>query len=1079
MQEAATTAGFQLSPEQSRLWREQGEGPAFQSQITVLLEGKLDELRLRHALDTVVSRHEALRTTFGRQPGLTLPFQVVNSAISLPWNVTDLTSFTNTDQEVRLEELLREQAQRPLNFASGPLAHVELVRLSADRYVLALTTSSLVADPVSLQRIVGEAAYFYGGSQQDNPADEPLQYADFAQWQNELAAEPQDESSAGSVFWKQSGITDPPPLALPFQRRAEPSAEFSPATLSFRLDGDLVARAERLGKPLRSFFLSCWQALLFRLSAQSEVLVGCVSDGRTEEELKGSIGLFCRTLPIRSSLEDSTFTQALDETDKTLVKAEDLQYLLRWDESMPRLPWRFRYDELLPSLTAGELRFQQRSQRSMSSRFCLELACVRQGSGCTAEFRFDSQAFERETVERFAEYFRDLVASAIASPDRKISELEILSDAERRQILLDFNRTSVALGDAQCIHSTFEKQAERAPTRPALRFGERQLTYQELNESSNQLARYLRAQGVKPDTIVGLCVDRSAEMIIGLLAILKAGGAYVPLVPDNPKARLAYQLAETAAPILLTETKFLPQLPEFSGQILCFDRDASRWQGESKSNLQHDTTPDNLVYVIYTSGSTGVPKGVAVRHANLANYTQAIIKQLALEKEKDGLAFATVSTLAADLGNTSIFPALLSGGCLHVIGYDVALDGNQFSAYAAAHPIDVLKITPSHLNALLSSAEPGKVLPRRYLLLGGEAFTWELLRKVEQAGTCAVINHYGPTEATVGCCTFHVKDHDVSRWAPATVPIGRPLENAQVYILDRNLQPAPLGVPGELCIGGKGLAAGYINQAKQTAERFVPNPHVPGSLIYRTGDLARFLPDGNVEFLGRIDHQIKIRGFRVEPAEIEAVLKRHPAVQQAVLIPLEEKSGDKRLVAYVVPFAGSTISPEELRALAHQSLPEYMVPSAFVPLHSLPLNANGKLDRRALPSPDQARESSHEEQAMPQSPIEQSIAAIWCEVLSLPRVGVQENFFELGGHSLLATQVMSRVCNQFQVRLPLRTLFEAPTVGGLAAAVAQVQPQNADEVASLLKDLEGVSEEEAERLLAAELKNAGDSSQAQ
>jgi amino acid adenylation domain-containing protein len=1079
MQEAAMTAGFQLSPEQSRLWREQEGGNAFRTQIAVRLEGKLDELRLKKALDQVVSRHEPLRTTFSRQPGLKLPFQVVHNTSAVPWNVIDLASVAPTDHDARVEQVLRQEAERALDFASGPLAHVALVHLTRYRNIFVLTISALVADSDSVQEIVSELAYFYGGSEPDKPRDQPLQYAEFAQWQNELAAETQDESVAGSSFWKESGISDPPPLVLPFQRKAEVSTAFSPVTLSLTLDRDVTARAEGLGKPMPSFFLACWEALLFRLSGQSDVLVGFVSDGRTEEELKGAVGLFSKTLPIRSNLEQSTFVELLEQTEKTITKAEEWQYLLRWDESLPYLPWSFRCDQQpLRSLTAGDIDFCEHSRRSITSRFELELACVPRDSNWTVEIRFDPRAFERESVERFVEYFRNLARDAASSPEKRISDFDILSEAERRQILIDFNRTGTAQSDS-CIHSMFEEQAARTPTRPALRFGELELTYQELNERSNKLAKYLRAQGVKPDTIVGLCVDRSAEMIIGLFAILKAGGAYVPLVPDNPKARLAHQLAETAAPILLTETKFLSHLPEFSGRILCFDRDSSFWHGESGANLRHSTTPHNLVYVIYTSGSTGAPKGVAVRHTSLSNYTEAIMQQLSLDKTSEGLSFATVSTLAADLGNTSIFPALLSGGCLHVVGYDVALDGSRFSAYNTAHPIDVLKITPSHLNALLSSAEPAKVLPRKYLLLGGEAFTWELMRKIQRGGTCAIINHYGPTEATVGCCTFHVKRHDVSRWAPATVPIGSPIAGAQAYILDKNLEPVPLGVAAELCIGGKGLAAGYINQPQQTGERFVSNPHEAGTSIYHTGDLARFLPDGSIEFLGRIDHQIKIRGFRVEPAEIEAVLKRHPAVQQAIFIPVEEKSGDKRLVAYVVPFAGSSVTAEDLRSLAQQNLPDYMVPSAFLLLHSLPLNANGKLDRSALPSPDQARGAWHDQQAMPQSPIEQRVAAIWCEVLNLARVGIQENFFELGGHSLLATQVMSRVCAQFQVQLPLRTLFEAPTVAALAAAVTQAQPQNSEEVASLLKDLEELSEEEAEQLLASELKDAADSNPAQ
>jgi len=644
--------------------------------------------------------------------------------------------------------------------------------------------------------------------------------------------------------------------------------------------------------------------------------------------------------------------------------------------------------------------------------------------------------------------------------------LPIMSDAEVRKVQVEFNRTAADYPRDKCIHELFEAQVAQHPERPALRCGERVLTYAELNSQANQIAHLLRKNGVGANIAVALCVERSLEMITGLLGILKAGGCYVPLVPDSPKARLARQLDETRTPVILTQQKYLHVLPEFGGTTLCLDRDAELLANSPDSNPAVNVSPRDLVYVIYTSGSTGTPKGVAVRHFNLVNYSHFIGRWLALEQHPEGLHFATVSTISADLGNTCVFPSLISGGCLHVIDYETAMAPALFAEYVLRHPFDVLKITPSHLSSLLNN--DGSMLPRKALILGGEAARWDLVERVRKIGTCAVLNHYGPTEATVGCCTFNPKTSDVRAWEPATMPIGRPIANDEIYIVDRRMQPVPIGVAGELCIGGVGLAQGYLNQPQQTAERFVRNPFSgnPEGRLYRTGDLARFLPDGNIEFLGRIDAQVKIRGFRVEPAEIESVLKRHPAVEQAAVVSYDSEAGDKRLAAYVV--ARSQVRPEDFRAFLLQELPEYMVPSAFVLIDSLPLTANGKLDVRALPSPEQQALVS--QGVAPRTPEEKKLALIWQEVLRLERVGVTDNFFELGGHSLLATQIISRIRNSFRVQMPLQIFLQNPTIAAMAAQIGQCPTieSEQEEMARLLQELEGISEEEAERLLAAE-----------
>ncbi|MBV9341406.1 MAG: amino acid adenylation domain-containing protein, partial [Acidobacteria bacterium] len=606
--------------------------------------------------------------------------------------------------------------------------------------------------------------------------------------------------------------------------------------------------------------------------------------------------------------------------------------------------------------------------------------------------------------------------------------------------------------------------------RTALRCADKQLSFIELNQEANRIAHMLRRHGVGPDVPVALCMERSAEMIIALLGILKAGGCYVPLLPDSPKPRLEHQLAETGAPVVITDEKHLGHLPAFAGKILCLDRDRASLAEEPASNPKAHVSPENLAYVIYTSGSTGIPKGVAVPHSCLVNYSYALCRRLELEKHPEGLQFATVSTLAADLGNTCIFPALISGGCLHVIGYEMAMSPFLFADYAARHPIDVLKITPSHLSTLLNSDAGSSLVPRQYLILGGEAVRWDLVERVKKLSAVTIFNHYGPTEATVGCCMFKLDREVAGKWETATVPIGRPIANDQIYILDSRMQPVPAGVAGELFVGGAGVARGYLKQPRQTAASFVPNSFSGDARarLYRTGDLARYLPDGNVEFLGRIDQQVKIRGFRVEPAEIAAACKRHPAVEQAAIVPYDGKSGEKRLAAYLV---GSG-RREDLRAFLAANLPDYMVPASIAWIDALPLTPNGKLDVRALPLPEQ---QAARELVLPRTPEEEKLARIWEEVLKLDTISVNDNFFELGGHSLLATQIISRIRNAFRLQISLEVFLRHPTIAELAEQIRQSEPAAGDqeEMAKLLRELEGLSDEEAERLLAAELEKEG------
>ena len=597
-----------------------------------------------------------------------------------------------------------------------------------------------------------------------------------------------------------------------------------------------------------------------------------------------------------------------------------------------------------------------------------------------------------------------------------------------------------------CFHYLFEEQARLTPTRAAVACCGEVLTYADLNARSNQVASFLLRRDAAGTQCVAIMMERSASMIVGLLGIMKAGSAYVPLLPGAPPARVAHLLREAAVRVVLTHDALAGSIPVSDGvTVLCLDRDRPMIAGEPITDPPRRSTPDDLVYVIYTSGSTGVPKGVAVRHDNLVNYTHFLARKIGLDVVTDAPArsFATVSTLAADLGNTCIFPCLASGGCLHVIDDETSVDGNALAAYVDAHPIDVLKITPTHLTALMAFESGGRVLPRRFLITGGEAAQWPLLESVRRKPGLVWLNHYGPTETTIGSLTFDVESElECRQWAP-TVPIGRPIANTRAYVLDERGAPVEIGVPGELYIGGRGVSAGYLNQPVLTSERFIDDPFSTsaGARMYRTGDRVRQLPGGAIEFLGRVDQQVKIRGFRVELGEVETALHQRPEVARAVVVAREDRPGDLRLVAYVVPAAGRDCRLERLlrQALAAE-LPPFMVPAAFVLLDQLPLTANGKVDRRALPRPAPTLETTAASPPATLNDLERRIAAIWKDLLGLSHVAPQDDFFRLGGDSLKALHLLARIEREIGRRLSHAAFIAGPSIAAIAAALRDQAP---------------------------------------
>jgi len=1054
------SAGYDLSPQQKLLFN-QGKETATAG-IAISLNGSFDSGKVRAALQSLIQRHEILRTTFQRRSGMKFPFQVVNGTARFNWEEFDLSAAPDNEQQSRLSAFIGDSPK--IDVGNGPMVHGHLLKLGAGRAALVLKLSALCVDDLSLDQLLAEFLALYSGRQL---SDDILQYADYSEWQSEFLASQDDDSRRGASFWRQVELDSLPPLNIPFEQKGSPSAA-SHHSVAVLLN--LVSGGE-----IHEFLFAAWQAFLGRMSGRQEFVLGFLSDGRNHEEFANAIGFFARPLPIRADLKESvSFSEHLQRVRTSISAALDLQDYFSADRIADHVPVGFSFQEPTRNATGHNALVSELARGAPSAAFRLQLRCSGSSAGVNAVLDYDPNYFQRETIVQLAERFAIFVDAAKSQPASLISALPIMSEGERSKVCVEFNQTAAEYPKPKCIHELFEERVAQHPERPALRFGERELTYAELNGEANRIAHVLRSNGVGPNVPVALCVERSAVMITGLLGILKAGGCYVPLVPENPKPRLAHQLAETNAPVILTEEKHLGSLPDFNGKILCLDRDRDLLAKSLDSNPHVKVSPQNLVYVIYTSGSTGTPKGVAVRHFNLVNYSHFISARLQLEKYGDGLNFATVSTISADLGNTCIFPSLISGGCLHVIGFETAMSPALFGTYVGDHPIDVLKITPSHLSSLLNSDSGDAILPRKYLIVGGEATRWDLVERIQRANKCTLINHYGPTEATVGCCTF-IADSDVRAWGPATLPIGKPIANDEIYIVDGHLHPTPIGVAGELCIGGTGLAQGYLNQPQQTAERFVRNPFSsdPQERLYRTGDLARFLPDGNIEFMGRIDAQVKIRGFRVEPAEIESVLRRHPMVDQAAIVSYESEPGEKKLAAYVVP--RSQTRAEDLRAFLAGELPDYMVPSAFVLVDSLPLTPNGKLDLRALPEPEE--QAAVRESVAPRNAEEEKLALIWQEVLKRDAVGVTDNFFELGGHSLLATQIISRIRNTFRVQMPLHSFLQNPTIASLAEQIGSCPPieSEQEEMARLLQELEGISDEEAERLLTAEAQKDSDS----
>ncbi|HYX15543.1 MAG TPA: amino acid adenylation domain-containing protein [Nostoc sp.] len=1032
-----------LSFAQQRLWflsQLEPNSSFYNISAAVRLEGQLNVELLQQSFNEIINRHEALRTNFQTIEGQAIA--VIHEVMSLILPVLDISELSLNQQEAEVKKQVSQEAQKAFDLKNDLLLRVKLLRLGQEEHIILLTMHHIVSDGWSIDVLVRELATLYQAfcDGQPSPLPElPIQYVDFAAWQRQwLQGEVLKNQTS---YWLKQLANAPKVLELPTDYPRPAIQTFRGSTYSFNLSDKLSVAlnkfSQQQGSTLFMTLLAAFQTLLWRYTGSEDIVVGSPIANRNRAEIEGLIGFFVNTLVLRTNLVGNpSFEELLKRVREVALGAyahQDLPFELLVEELQPQrdLSHTPLFQVMfvlqntpisalkLPGLTLSPL-----ESNSHTAKLDLTLYLTETVDGLLGNLEYNTDLFKESSIQRMVAHLQTLLEGIVANSKQRLSELPILTKFERHQLLIEWNDTEEEYPQHQCIHQLFEAQVEKTPDAVAVVFEKEQLTYQELNSRANQLGHHLRSLGVKSEVLVGICVERSLSMVIGLLAILKAGGAYIPLDPSYPQERLAFVLEDAQVSVLLTQASLVETMPQHKAQVVCFDTHWHNIAQQSKENLLSELTTDNLAYVIYTSGSTGKPKGVQIPHTALSNFLYSMRQTPGLTHEDTLLA---VTTYSFDIAALELFLPIIVGGCLVIVSREVASDGTQLSAKLTDSKATVMQATPATWQLLLAAGwDANKQLK---ILCGGEALPGQLANQLLHR--CASLwNMYGPTETTIWSAASQVEN------GSTIVPISGAIANTQLYILDQYRQLVPVGVAGELHIGGDGLARGYFNLPDLTAEKFIPNPFsTKATRLYKTGDLARYLPNGEIEYIGRIDQQVKVRGFRIELGEIEAVISQHPKVRETIAVVHNDLRDSQIIVAYLVPQIEQTLAISELRSFLESKLPSYMIPGAFVILEVLPLTPNGKVDRKALPALDTIRPEFEETFVAPRTLVEKQLAIIWMQVLGLEKIGINDNFFELGGHSLLATQITSRINKIFDVDLPLRQFFEFPSIVKIAKII--------------------------------------------
>ncbi|MFZ5987609.1 MAG: amino acid adenylation domain-containing protein [Bacillota bacterium] len=1042
---------YPASSSQKRLYtinQYEGIGTGYNMPAAVVIEGKLDKEHMEETLRKLIERHESLRTSFETIEGEVM--QRVHRKADLEIDYLDITDEgkMSRDYEKGSIDGIIKAFIRPFDLSAAPLMRAGLVKTAMDRYVLMLDMHHIISDGMSMNVLIKEFAYLYEGR---TLPELRIQYKDFAVWQNELfkteAMKKQEE------YWQSTFIGDIPVLDMPCDYARPSMQSFEGDRLSFKIDRELTAGlnslASKTGTTLYMVMLAAYNILLSKYTGQEDIVVGSPIAGRHHPDLENIIGFFVNTLALRNHPEDNkTFMEFLSELRKNTLTAfenQDYQFEQLVDSlAIPRdLSRNPLFDTMFVMQNLGsseisipDLKFTSLDIDYRTSKFDLKMEAMEWDDEIRMGIEYKTKLFDRQTIERLAQHYTNILRSIVNCPELTLSKISLMPDEEKKQVVCGFNQNTLTSKDQRTVKQIFEQQAASTPDSVALVSGDVRLTFRQLNNKANSLARIIKSKGIKPDDIIGILTQQSHHMIIGILGVLKAGAAYLPLDPEFPEDRIEYMLEDSGAPILLSHGELVHKAA-FKGEVINLDCKES-YDGDT-SDLPDINSQADLVYLIYTSGTTGKPKGVMIENHSLVNYVNWFKNKFDIRSEDKTVI---VSSLCFDLAYTALYSALLSGSEVHLIPKQAYSDPEILLPYMKRNGITYIKSTPSHFNMIVNSrafSMPEVCKRLRLVVLGGEEIS---LNDVEifniSYPESIVMNHYGPTETTIGAIAHTIDFGQFESYKKHPV-IGRPIDNAGVYILDRNLNPVPVGVTGEIYINGEGVARGYLKRPELTAKRFVPNPFITknadslahsSKLMYKTGDMGRYMPDGSIKFLGRTDNQIKIRGYRVDLGEIEAQLLRYGPVKEALVVVKEDQDRDKYIVAYMV--CSEELTGKELKEYLSERIPHYMTPSYFVRIEKMPLTLNGKVDTKALPEPQRNKDRNHEE---PGDYIEIKLFQIWSEILRTERIGINDSFFELGGHSLKATLLINRIHKELNVTVPLKEIFTLATIKNIAGYI--------------------------------------------